>query len=307
MAGETLPVALNTPPRSTGTYSNLTPGLLPLLAVQSLGAFFGLVSLPFSSRPKRYSEVNLRVVFPRMSAGERRRLLRRSLVAQAKTVAETSSMWTWSLRRMKRCIKETVGAQYLADAVDAGGGVILAMPHLGNWELTGIYVSSLYPMTALHTPLGVREVSELAEQCRGRFGMRLVLPDPGGVRSMLKSLGAGKIVAILPDQDAGDGLGVFVPFFGVLANTMVLLPRLVQRGDARVVFCWTERLPWGRGFRLHFKPASETMYDQDLATAAAGMNKDVESAVMQCPEQYMWGYKRFRTRPPGSPGLYKVE
>ena len=150
-------------------------------------------------------------------------------------------------------------------------------------------------------------LSELAEQCRGRFGMRLVLPDVGGVRSMLKSLSAGNIVGILPDQDAGDGLGVFVPLFGVSANTMVLLPRLVQRGSARVVFCWTERLPWGRGFRLHFKPASEKMYDPDLSTAATGMNEDIEAAMRQCPEQYMWGYNRYKIRPPGSPSLYDVK
>ena len=37
---------------------------------------------------------------------------------------------------------------------------------------------------------------------------------------------------------------------------------------------------------------------------ARRMNKKIEKAIRQYPEQYIWGYRRFKTRPPGSPSLY---
>jgi KDO2-lipid IV(A) lauroyltransferase len=113
------------------------------------------------------------------------------------------------------------------------------------------------------------------------------------------------MVGMLPDQDSGEGAGVFVPFFGELANTGVLLPRLLARTGAALIFGSAERLPGGRGFHLRFAPASAATHSSDLATAAAALNEDIERMIRARPEQYLWSYRRYRIRPPGSDDPYK--
>ncbi len=126
----------------------------------------------------------------------------------------------------------------------------------------------------------------------------------GAVRTLTRALRRGEMIGILPDQDAGSGLGVFVPFFGEPANTMTLLPRLAAQTRALVVIAYAERLPRSRGFHVHFVPASEEIYSDDIELSAASLNRDIERCVRRRPEQYLWSYKRFRIRPKGMPSPY---
>jgi hypothetical protein len=82
---------------------------------------------------------------------------------------------------------------------------------------------------------------------------------------------------------------------------MVFLSRLTAKSGAPIVFVWCERLPWGRGYALHFRQPPQDIYSDDLKTSATGINRAVENCVRECPAQYQWSYKRFRTRPAGRP------
>jgi KDO2-lipid IV(A) lauroyltransferase len=110
----------------------------------------------------------------------------------------------------------------------------------------------------------------------------------------------------MPDQDPRRGAGVFVPFFGVPANTSTLVSRLAARSGAAVMLAFAERLPGGAGFRLHFRAASEAVRDTDLVRSASALNLDIERLVRERPEQYLWSYKRFSVRPPGEANPYRT-
>ena len=71
-----------------------------------------------------------------------------------------------------------------------------------------------------------------------------------------------------------------------------------------MLYAFAERLPWGRGFRMHFLPAPEGIDSPDPVTAVTALNRGVEQCVELAPSQYQWSYKRFRTRPPGEASLY---
>jgi len=122
---------------------------------------------------------------------------------------------------------------------------------------------------------------------------------------LLQTLLAGGIVGMLPDQDPGRRRhGVFAPFFEVPAKTMVLLPRLVQRTGAAVIFGYAERLPKGGGFKLHFLPPEDLDPGASIEELAAAINRRVEALARHRPAQYQWCYKRFQTRPRGQPSVY---
>ena len=278
--------------------------LLPLPLAHGMGAFLGdlLWRIP-GNGPRRIAERNLSLCFPDWSAAEREALLRRNLRETGKLLLELGPLWFWSRRRVLALVRESApGEEALAAAVRQKRGAILLTPHLGAWEMAGLYYSSRHPLTILYRPsrLGL---DELSRRGRGRLGGKVVATDPGGVRALLTALRDGEVLGILPDQDPGDEGGTFAPFFGIAANTMTLVSRLALKAGVPVFLTWAERLPRGRGFALHWRPLPEVTAAPSLEASVAALNRGVEAAVRALPAQYLWAYKRFKTRPPGTPKL----
>jgi KDO2-lipid IV(A) lauroyltransferase len=100
-------------------------------------------------------------------------------------------------------------------------------------------------------------------------------------------------VGLLPDQVPPEGMGLWAPFFGKDAYTMTLSARLAQQAGASVLLSWGERLPLGRGYRLHFRELQQPLAS-DLASAVCQVNREMEQLVRECPGQYLWGYARYK-------------
>ena len=103
----------------------------------------------------------------------------------------------------------------------------------------------------------------------------------------------------------GERASVFVPFFGIPAATVTILSRLAETTNAAVLPCITRILPGGRGYELRIYPPLENFPTADPMADAARMNKEIETWVREMPEQYMWSYRRFKTRPNNEPSLYE--
>jgi KDO2-lipid IV(A) lauroyltransferase len=101
-------------------------------------------------------------------------------------------------------------------------------------------------------------------------------------------------VGLLPDQVPPQGMGVWAPFFGKPAYTMTLAARLALHSGAPVVLAWCERLPAGDGFDLHLSRLAEPLPPHDDAAQAAVINRAMEGLILQCPQQYLWGYNRYK-------------
>ena len=278
--------------------------LVPLPLPHALGALFGNLFALLPNRHRRISLRNLALCFPEMPERERARLLVLSLRETAKTVLETATMWRAGTGRLQGLVREVRGEALLRDAIGQGKGVIIASPHLGSWELIGQYLVMQHPLTCMYKPAEGAALDALMHAGRSHLGMQLAPTDAGGVRILLGALKRGELIGILPDQDPRDGAGVFAPFFGIATNTMTLLPRLAARSGAPVLVAYAERLSWGRGYRIHILPVDAAVNDRDEVRAATALNQAVETAIRQCPAQYAWSYKRFRSRPAGEASLY---
>ncbi|MGD2081926.1 MAG: lipid A biosynthesis acyltransferase [Chromatiales bacterium] len=278
---------------------------LPLGAVQALGALAGWMAFVLPTRERGYAWTNLTLCFRAVDAARRRALVRRSLIESGKTLAEMPGVWTRPPADTVALIREERGREALDRALALGRGLIVAGPHLGNWEIAGLRVQTLGPTTILYRP--PRQAGFEGPMRRGRSagGAQVVPIDATGIRALYRALGRGEIVGILPDQQPRSVAGgVFAPFFGVPAFTMTLLGRLARKSGAPVVYAFAERLPRAGGYRLHWVSAPEGIDDPDPVAAATALNRGVEACVRACPEQYQWGYRRFRLRPYGGPNPY---
>ncbi len=278
--------------------------LLPLPANHALGAMIGWLAWLLPTPVKRISRINIDLCLPELSPAERRRLVRRSLIETGKTLTETGPLWFWPGQRIRSLLRGARGTEAIEKALAGGRGVILATPHIGSWEMAGHFAAARWGITSLYRPPRMPAMEKFVSRGRSTLGARLVPTNTAGIRTLYAELRAGHAVGILPDQEPGQQGGVFAPFFGIEANSMVLLPRLARKSGAPVFFAVCERLPRGRGYRLHFTPAPDGIDDPDPRMAATAMNRGVEACVRALPEQYQWSYRRFRTRPPGEPPLY---
>ncbi len=246
-----------------------------------------------SRREREVTEINLAEVYPDCGDAERRDLARLSLTHSTATMLELGFAWIAEPARVEAAILEVHGRELLDEARAEGRGVIVLAPHFGNWEVLNFWLSSHFPFTAMYEPPKIAALDPVIRQGRERMGARLVPTNPRGVAALLKALKRSEAIGILPDQEPDWGSGVFAPFFGRLAYTATLLPKLVARTEARVVTGVARRLP-GRGFAIHFLPADARVYSTDEARSAAGVNACVEAAIALEPAQYQWEYKRYR-------------
>ncbi|MEW5973431.1 MAG: lysophospholipid acyltransferase family protein [Pseudomonadota bacterium] len=277
---------------------------LPLPLNHALGNLIGRIAALIPSRMRHVTRRNLALCFPAMSAQERRKLERQSLIETGKTLTEIGPLWRWPRDRLLEIVRETPGLDAVERARADGHGVILLGPHIGAWELVGLYASIRWPMTSLYKPPKQAAMEGPMREARERLGATLVPTDASGVKALLQALKRGEVIGILPDQEPTEGQGVFAPFLGQPAYTMILASRLIGRGSARAFLTFAERLPRGTGFRLHFIPAEEGFYSADIETSATALNRGVEACIRIAPAQYQWSYKRFRKRPEGMPRVY---
>lgn len=280
---------------------------LPLPVVHKFSEWLGKIMIygfPHS-RFIRVFQINLAHCFPQLSDSERADLLQRSVIETVKSFTELSALWLWQPQQALNLIQHVSGEEYVTHARREGKKVILLTPHFGAWELTGLYVATHYPLTALYRPPKIEKLNQFILDARQRNGGHYVPTDRSGIRSLFAALQREEVIGILPDQVPHDkNQQVFAPFFGVMAETMTLIARLAHKTQATVIFTYAERLPNGRGFHLHFFPAPQGIDATDLHVATQALNQGVELCVHGCVEQYQWGYKRFKTRPAGETMMY---
>lgn len=278
--------------------------LVPFRISYALGTVLGYLAYLIPNSLHKPTRINIELCFPELNEQQRARLIKQSFIELGRVAVETGALLLWSKHRTLNLVKKVSGEELIQQAFNKGKGIIIAAPHLGAWEMIGLYCSSKNSMTSLYRPLRMERLNPFVRKARQRMGATLVPTDASGVRALYKAVAKNQMIGILPDQDPGDEGGVFAPFFGVPANTMTLLPRLMQKTGAAVIFSYAERLPRGQGFHVHFLPAPADARTDELQQAAASLNLGVENCVRQSPAQYQWSYKRFKTRPPGETRFY---
>ena len=185
----------------------LLTGLLRLTARLSLpvahaiGTALGWLLGRIPNPMRRIAARNLALVFPAMTEADRHRLLRANLMETGKLLLELGPLWLWPGARVLALVRDSVaGEEALAAAVQQKQGAILLTPHLGSWEVAGLYYSSRHPLTILYRPsrLGL---DELSVRGRGRLGGNVVAT---GLSSDSRDGAAGRAI---PARGAGPARG----------------------------------------------------------------------------------------------------
>jgi len=271
---------------------------LPLGLLHAMGTVLGwlifLVSRSYARRMRENLQASGLCADPR----ECRKLLHQSIAESGKSVAELPAIWLRPQRRVLELVRECHGWEHVEAARQQGHGIILLSPHMGCFEIAGVYSGAHLPLTVLYRPPRMQSLEPLMLEGRTKGNVRLATTDIKGVRALARALKGGEVAGILPDQVPGNGEGVWADFFGRPAYTMTLVGRLAETSGASVLLTFAERLPRGRGYRLWYEPLPVAL-TRDKAQSATALNAAIEALIRKCPAQYLWSYNRYKA-PRGS-------
>jgi len=276
--------------------------LFPLEMARTVGKMLGYCAYLGRSRLYYTSQTNIQLCFPGLSGDERQALIKNSLMNTGMTLAESGAVWLWPVEKIMAKLLEIEGAELLNDARQSGRGLILIGPHHGNWELMGLYLSTLGQCAQLYQPPKNAALDKLLYRARSRGSAAMYPANSKGVAAILAALKRGEMCGILPDQVPMPNAGKFAPFFGHDAYTMTLISRLLQKTGARALLTYARREKGG--FRIIIQEPDPLIYAKHMQDALAGLNKTVEMAARDAVEQYQWEYKRFRYQPEGKQEPY---
>ena len=266
-------------------------GRLPLTLLHWLGAGLGRLIYLLSPTYRRHLGENL------AQAGIPPSLRGRVAAETGKQMLELPRIWMRPLEEALPLVAEVAGLEHVEAARQAGKGIVFLTPHLGCFEITAQYLSSFADITVLYREPKSALAGELIRMGRKRAQLHLAPADLSGVRSLIKALKKGEMVGMLPDQAPKTGEGVWLKFFGRYAYTMTLAARLTETGAVSLL-TWGERLPGGRGYRIHFLPPRQPLSGSTIERAQQ-INGEIEALIRSCPTQYLWGYNRYK-RPGGA-------
>ena len=290
--------------------ARLTLGLLWLVHVlpvggqAALGAGLGRLLQALARSRRRVAERNIELCLPELDAAARTRLVREHFRWLGRSLLERGLLWYAPRSRLERLI-HVEGEVHFAER--HAGPVMWLVPHFMALEVAAT-AAQLFQQRRACT-IYQRQTNPVFDAAvragRERFGESLLLSRQDRAKRLVRAIQKDGLAFFnLPDMDFGPKDSAFVPFFGVPACTL-LAPSRMARLLGMAVQPVLAEMREGGGWTVRFLPPWTDWPTDDVLGDTHRMNAWIESEVRRNPAQYLWVHKRFKTRPPGEPSLYR--
>lgn len=221
-------------------------------------------------------------------------LLKNQLINAADSVKSWAMPPQWSINKITRV--------HHIEVLEAGfanpNGLLLIVPHLGNWELMNPWIHAYGAPTIMYKPLKNQAVNDFILASRQKLKSVLVPTDASGVKAVFQALKKGGFSVILPDHVPDPSGGVVVPFFGIETLSSTLAPKLAAKTRCALVGLSCIRREDGDGYEVFcYDLRDEALYDKDICIATTALNAAMQQMIEPHFEHYMWGYRRFKATP----------
>jgi KDO2-lipid IV(A) lauroyltransferase len=263
---------------------------LPLSVLHRFGAVLGRVIYALSGRYAARIRENLHQAGFLPDPKQGNALLSAVIAEAGKSVAELPWVWGRPYEEVVGAVLACHGMEHIEAARASGRGIIYLTPHLGCFEVIGLYASLHAPMTNMYSPPRQKWLDVFMRRGRERGHAKLAKADMSGVRMLYKALKRGEAIGLLPDQVPSGGEGEWADFFERPAYTMTLAGRLAESSGAVVLLASAQRQPDGEGYILKFEPL-ELDFSRSVPRQ---INAELERMIRAFPEQYLWSYNRYK-------------
>ena len=271
---------------------------LPHRIKVSLCRLLGRVGYRISARRRQIALTNLELCFPQMSKAERQSLVKRNFEEWSISLVEIAMSWYGAPKGFFDNL-DIEGVENFEAALAEERGVILLGAHFSTIELGSLLfrlsVGRDLPVHVVYREQKNELFNHVMEKRRLRHATSIIAKS--NLRQIIRRLRAKEIIWYAPDHDLGEQNSVFVPFFGQTAATLTTTSQLASINRAPVIMMSHYRNPDQRSYTVKFAPAIENFPSGDNAQDAIAINRVIEQAIEEAPEQYMWIHRRFKTQP----------
>lgn len=267
-----------------------------------LGKRLGHLMYYLAKSRRRVCARNIELCFPELSPEEQRKLVIDTFKSNGVGIMEIGLAWCRKPSDFSHMVEET-GLENLIAAHKEGRGVLLVAAHFCTIEFVGSLMSLLYPVDITYRAHKNPLFDALMK--RGRKRLYGAVVERKEVRAALRRLKEGNVLWYAADQDYGPRHSIFANFFGIPAASITATTKFASFNNSRVVFMSHYRKEDNSGYHLYFSEPLQDYPTGDDVQDVARINGYIESAIRKAPDQYIWLHRRFKTRPPGEPDLYK--
>jgi len=276
---------------------------LPYRLLLGIGRALGAVMYRVAGERRRIAARNLELCFPNLPGDERQRLLKENFASTGIAFFEMAMSWWWPKARLAR-LAHIEGLEHLQAAQRDGQGAILMAVHFTTLEVGAALLGQVHTIDGMYREHGNPVFDFIQRRGRERHNLDSLAVEREDVRGMLKLLRSGRAIWYAPDQDYGTKQSLFVPLFGIPAATVTATTKFARLGKARVIPFTQRRLADGSGYRLVVHPPLADFPGESDEVDCLRINQWVEGVLRECPEQYLWAHRRFKSRPEGAAPLY---
>jgi KDO2-lipid IV(A) lauroyltransferase len=264
---------------------------------KSLGRFLYL----FPSQMKHVTKVNLKLCYPEWSDAERKILAKKNFISLGIAMIESARGW-WLSDQALKDLYHVRGAHHLEQALQKGKGVILIAPHFLCLELIGRLMGMDFVFGVMYRVHKKPFISYLHARFRKKHYTTYI--PSNRVKKLINALQQNLPVWYAYDIDAGSKRSVFAPFFNVPTATLTTVSRIVKLTGASVLPFNYFRSENDLKYEVEISPPLQNFPTHRQEDDAALLNQILENSIRKHPEQYVWQYKRFKTRPRGQKRFY---
>jgi KDO2-lipid IV(A) lauroyltransferase len=275
--------------------------LLPHRAALTVGRMIGRLAHAIAGSRRAIARRNIELCFPEMSPAERDALAYRHFEALGMSLIEIG-IGRWASTRHLQSLSKLTGLEHLLDALATGRGVILLSAHFTTLEASGRALTAVAPpFDAVFRKNRSEFITEL--QRSGRELSADTIIEKRDIKSMIRSLRAGRAVWYAPDQSYDRKGSEVIPFFGVPSMHTTATSTLARLGDALVITYFPQRHADG-SYEMTMSPAFDNFPSGDPIADTKRYVQVLEEHIRKCPEQYFWIHKKFKNLPEGYPDYY---
>lgn len=275
---------------------------LPYSLQLKLGRGLGVLAMHSMKRRVGIADINLKLCFPEYSDSQRLKIRRDSFKSLGMGLMESAMAWFMSQRRFNRISFSLLGLEHYEAALKEKKGILFLGAHFDCLEIIPRFLENRIPAAVVYKKSHHSLLTALFEKARKRYILDLV--PHHNMKKMVQILKKREVLWYAPDQDFGASRSVFVPFFHEQAATLRGASLLAQLSGALVLPIFFRRLHNNQGYECEIFPAFDPFPTGNDEVDARAFNLCLEKYIRNCPEQYFWVHRRFKTRPPGEAPLY---
>ncbi|TQV71035.1 hypothetical protein FLL45_22170 [Aliikangiella marina] len=273
---------------------------LPGWFIRSLSRMTAYANFLLDWRTTKVMRKNFQMCYPDLDEAAINVKLKNSIRHNSCLTKEFATAWLGGRSQIANMFDQVEGSALIDNILDEKKPLIMAVPHIGNWEFFWHWLQFNYRIIGMYQPAKYYGVEKLVLDARQRFGGQVFPTDTKGIMNLFRALKQGKIMMILPDQVPRMGAGIYSPLFGHQAYTMTLLHKMLNKTGAEMLFGCCLRNSNQSGFNVHIEAPSFEIRNRNVEDFNADMNRQLESIINRWPNQYQWTYKRFKRQPEGN-------